>query len=350
MNILGINISHDSSSCLVKNGEVIYYLEEERLSKIKHYKISLSTIIFNGIERLKKYNITHLDYLTISTYRHETFEIEKFIINSIVKDIKDLNITIDNIIYDQEAHHLYHAYNAFYNSKFEEAGVLVCDGRGAYFDEFPQHRELETIYKFDKEKHELKFKHLSTFNYDNYNFVKKEILNKDYEIMLSNSISCGQLFTEFGIRNGFSENDAGKLMGMSSYGKCNQKIEWFDTTENNVIFNTFCIDLLMKEQKDNKSFIEKANLFKKLQFETKEYTIFLIQKTIEKANSNNIVLSGGYFMNCVNNYEYLKAFPNVNFYIDPICYDGGTAIGATYAVNKILNLPFNPINNLYLGG
>lgn len=350
MNILGINISHDSSSCLVKNGELIYYLEEERLSKIKHYRIGLKTMIFNGIERLKKYNITHIDYLTIATYRHETFEIEKFIINKIIKQIKDLNITIDNVIYDPESHHLYHAYNAFYNSKFNEAGVLICDGRGSYLDEFPTHRELETIYKFDKKNYQLKFKHLSTFNYENYNYVKKEVLIKDYEIMLSNSISCGQLFTEFGTKNDFGENDAGKIMGMSSYGKCNEKIEWFDIDENNVIINDFCINLMMQKENNQKSFIEKANLFKKLQFETKEYTIFLIQKTIEKANSNNIVLSGGYFMNCVNNYEYLKAFPNVNFYIDPICYDGGTAIGASYAVHKILNIPFNAINNLYLGG
>lgn len=350
MKVLGINISHDSSSCLMENGEIVYYIEEERISKIKHYKISLTTIIFNGIEKLRKYNVTHIDYLTIATHRHETFEIEKFIINSIIKQIKDLNITIDNVIYGFESHHLYHAYNSFYNSKFNEAGVLVCDGRGSYLDEFPTHRELESIYKFDKEKCELKFKHLSTFNCENDIYVKKQILIRDYEIMLSNSISCGQLFTEFGTKNDFGENDAGKIMGMSSYGKCNENIEWFDIDENNVIINDFCINLMMQKENNKKSFTEKANLFKKLQFETKEYTLFLIQKTIEKTKCNNIVLSGGYFMNCVNNYEYLKAFPNVNFYIDPICYDGGTAIGACYAVYNILNLPFNPIEGLYLGG
>ena len=48
-----------------------------------------------------------------------------------------------------------------------------------------------------------------------------------------------------------------------------------------------------------------------------------------KNKSNNIVLSGGYFLNCSNNFKYVKKYPNINFFVDPIPHDGGTAIGAT---------------------
>jgi carbamoyltransferase len=95
-----------------------------------------------------------------------------------------------------------------------------------------------------------------------------------------------------------------------------------------------------------------ADVAKKVQEETKKHTIKLIQKTIDMSKSNNVVLSGGYFLNCVNNYEYVKAFPDINFYIDPICYDGGTAIGACFYVwHHILGNPnkMQKLDSLYLG-
>ena len=37
MNILGLNyIFHDSSACLIKDGEIAFAVEEERLSRSKH--------------------------------------------------------------------------------------------------------------------------------------------------------------------------------------------------------------------------------------------------------------------------------------------------------------------------
>jgi len=47
-----------------------------------------------------------------------------------------------------------------------------------------------------------------------------------------------------------------------------------------------------------------------------------------KEINNNIVLSGGYFLNCSNNFKYVEKYPNLNFFVDPIPHDGGTAIGA----------------------
>ena len=44
-------------------------------------------------------------------------------------------------------------------------------------------------------------------------------------------------------------------------------------------------------------------------------------------DSTNIVLSGGYSLNCTNNYKYLQSFPDINFFVDPVPHDGGTAVG-----------------------
>ena len=94
---------------------------------------------------------------------------------------------------------------------------------------------------------------------------------------------------------------------------------------------------------------DKTKLAHRVQEATKEITIHRIQKAIDKSGCKNIVMSGGYFLNCVNNYEYLKAFPDVNFYIDPMAHDGGTSLGAVYFLCEALKLPINPIKDLYLG-
>jgi predicted NodU family carbamoyl transferase len=141
---------------------------------------------------------------------------------------------------------------------------------------------------------------------------------------------------------------------MSSYGTLEkEKVEWFHQYDNNYLFDCNVFRLIAKSKIYlSASFQEQADFAKKLQHETKQYCIKLIQKAIDLSNSNNVILSGGYFQNCVNNYAYLKAFPKINFYVDPICYDGGTAIGACFYVwHHILKHPnkMQKFNNLYLG-
>ena len=64
---------------------------------------------------------------------------------------------------------------------------------------------------------------------------------------------------------------------------------------------------------------------------------YTVQKKFEQRYSEliemttgNICLSGGCFLNCVANYKMKKKYPHINFYIEPIAHDGGTAIGAAY--------------------
>ena len=94
-----------------------------------------------------------------------------------------------------------------------------------------------------------------------------------------------------------------------------------------------------------------ASLAHKLQEETYNHTCRLIQKTIDMTGKNKIVLSGGYFLNCVNNYKYTKAFPEVEFFVDPMPHDAGTAIGAAkylwYGLTK--SKEKFPFKNIYFG-
>jgi len=64
------------------------------------------------------------------------------------------------------------------------------------------------------------------------------------------------------------------------------------------------------------------------QEETLNDVIELMEKAKTYSDCKNIILSGGYHLNCSNNFKLVKLFPEYNFFVDPICYDGGTAIGA----------------------
>ena len=69
---------------------------------------------------------------------------------------------------------------------------------------------------------------------------------------------------------------------------------------------------------------------------------------------NNVVISGGYGLNCVANYWYLKQLKdeNINLYVEPISNDAGTAIGAallTHYKQTNDNTSRNYADSLYLG-
>ena len=249
MNIVGVNISHDTSVCLMQDGKIIFYLEEERLCKRKSYITLDVRRPIQTLSKLKKY-INHVDYLIITTFGRELennlnydFIIGELLVNQLLK----LNVTLDKVILDAESHHLHHAYNAFYFSGFESAVVLVMDNSGSILANYSENendklifaREIESIYKFNNNSHKKIFKHYSTFSsmYERKKLNYKSL--NDSGDILSNRASVGGLFglVTKGIL-GLHYLDAGKTMGMSSYGNLDkEKIEWFSEHKNNVLFD-----------------------------------------------------------------------------------------------------------------
>ena len=115
--IAGISTGHNASTCLIKNGEIVFYIEEERLSRSKH-----DDFPFLGILKILDYT-SKIDYLAISTgggYFNETIPFIKFAIK--LGLINNFNQVSHN-----NEHHIYHAASGFYNSGFNEAVCVVID-------------------------------------------------------------------------------------------------------------------------------------------------------------------------------------------------------------------------------
>ena len=353
MYILGINISHDSSSCLLKDGEILFYREDERVSKLKHNSFVYqrpNPFVYYHSENIKQYT-NSIDHIIFSSFGDPSYDEE--IIQNVLKQLKDSGIEWNNAIFNENAHHLYHASIAAFSSGFDECACLVIDGSGSYLEKDPvPFREIESIYSFNlSEGFQRKYKHYSRLgksDYWEFNILKEE----GHDLVLSDSMGCGLLFNEFSFQLGYDSGyDAGKLMGLSSYGVNTGRYgKWFSYIDGvGITNNNLLYPLLNNISKRTEK--EQQDILKTLQEETKEHTIHLIEKSLDLCNTDKVVLSGGYFLNCVNNYHYLKKFPNVQFYVDPIAHDGGTAIGAAkylwWDITK--DKTIGKLDSLYLG-
>lgn len=352
MFILGVNISHHPSIALLKDGEMVYYMEDDRYNGHKEEEWMRGSMMRCLMDILKY--TSHLDHIIFASYGKDTVHYDYDypdcdVIWDVKKNLSMYGITFGESHYNWE-HHLYHACSGFYSSGFDDAAVLILDGGGVCFNDYITLRESESMYYFDGSEIET-IKKVYTPGDTCFKMKSKPILVDDKHV-LSTTASCGWIFNSLIHITGVSS--AGKLMGISPYGDSSKvdSSDWFvydestDTwvTDNQTILNSYrqCyndpkLDPQVYHRREL-NFDVVANLSKKAQDETRKHTIRLIQTLLDKVETKNVVLSGGYFLNCVNNYEYAEAFPQIKFYIDPTAHDGGTSIGAAkYLWHHVLN-------------
>ncbi len=401
MKILGINISHNQSSCLLEDGKVIYFLEDERASGVKNMMYQdddfvddfvAGTIKLYFIDKLKSYT-SHVDYIVFTSFDREktndTYDDDEYYVNLYLKILKENGITYDKYVFERDNHHIYHAANGFYASGFDDAVCLILDGGGSLLKDekiitkvFGNNdrqffRETESFFEFKYGESPKKLKQIwgyassSPERFDRLAFTDDDevVLHFDDDVITS-TWSNGQLFNILADILGFEDQgaSAGKVMGLASYAKDVEELEkrdfelmdWFveidgvEITTSQIKKFIFNPDFIYSF--DGPNFQEdlyiKARIAKKLQDETLNHTKKLIQKALELSSSRNVILSGGYALNCLNNYQYFDDLPeDVKIYIDPLANDAGTAMGAAkYLWYKLTNSTEKyPLTSLYLG-
>ena len=347
-NILGIHPGHNGSAALISDGKLIYYLEEERLSREKYdgNPFRVMSDIFS------KYKVNKLVI-------GGTNDISENIVLPLTSEnpyaclARKYNPNIEVIIMNQH-HHILHSLIARFKSGFKECAILIIDGAGTQQPIevskgiFTNGYEAETIL-LSKDKFDFKSLYKS-YGGDLNNSFKNDIIIID---STSTIVRCYEGISHY---LGFHPLEAGKTMGMSSYGKFNSNIpKLFKNGRGNksVFINRYpqhpIIDVENNPIFQDKDKI-KADLAWHIQNETQNEVVKLIQKTINLSKLNKICVVGGYGLNCVNNYFLKKTFPNTQIYHEPISHDGGTAIGAAIYgwVSSKKEIPIVP-NTLYLG-
>jgi carbamoyltransferase len=358
MNVLGLNRIHNSAVTYLENGELKFHLENERLSNIKY-----DSYPFLTLNQLKKYT-KHIDYMGIAGCNHlqqfESFtkmDVYSEYVQGLNKSFLDNGFEILDYGYN---HHFLHAAHAFYNSGFDTALCIVKDGMGSEYEINDNNfkpgsygREIASVFEGS---------YPATFyEVERDVYVPFECEYTKDHVTFTNSISEGLAFQKTAKHFGFHELDAGKVMGMASYGKEDNNLPpiYVDGKINKKLFNNDLSDtkeVLLNTKNypylDTTDFQIQANFAKALQEATQQKVFTDIIELIGKTGHKNICLSGGYFLNCVANYYYKKHLPkDVNIYIEPISSDAGTSWGAAkYLHHKTSNdTTKRPLKTLYTG-
>ena len=384
MRIIGINSSHDTSLCIMEDGEVVELFEEERERRDKYYSPSLENpelhvvdskgvadclinedgtpageLVFASFDRRVCQIDMDKEYLMENRLVAEEFaaalskeqltlkrleEIgEEFPKVSLKQDWhEDLDETIHDAMckqfhdveeyhFDTE-HHMYHAYSGYFLSPFfekgEDAMAIAWDGGGAkcLHEEYPNYQEIESIWRCSfedkavtpqwkkmsnhRELGSLASKYFPNMYYDSAHCITDLKVNdestRNIDTVFTSFPSSGMNFSNMSYAFGADTHGraAGKVMGMASYGRLlPDRPDRFDRH-------------IVAQMCEEESFKNACNV---------------IRRAMElNPKCHNLVLSGGFSLNCTNNYRYLQEFPELNIFVDPVPHDGGTAVGAAF--------------------
>ena len=334
--ILGFNPSHHGSVCLLQKGNVKFFIEEERISRKKHAGYPFRSFI----DLLQKHKITQLTWASPGLlYPINHLEYDKYLEDSIpiwlLLATSYQNNSIDCSDFSLEFHHTVHAAHAFYNSGFDKALSIVVDGSGSGIKKNLQNREHKSSYKCS---YPDIFTPIEKFSFG------RNSPNKEY-------VSDCRSYEGITQYLGWSRDEAGKTMGLSSYGKPDKNIPSFLGKQKHNIWKNIWDDpessgdlelntsnfpyLKLKTNpkewhKDSSKITNlEKNIAWRIQYDTQKHIGDFIERSIKKTGLKKVCCSGGYFLNCVANYYLKKRFPDIEFYFEPISNDAGTAIGAS---------------------
>jgi len=388
MNYIGINENHHASSCVIEEDGTIHFLEEERISRIKYDQVP--TFSFNEVmidvgkidENDNEYYVSNVSLLGGDAQKYPLYKFSKIDIND-PYFIQNYRVKVTDL---GDCHHNTHAVGAMSRSNFSDALIVVTDGMGSSVissDNLKFH-EYQSIYnvneKGDVDVLEKKYT-LSKFYSSKDKNIKQPtpVINYDNETKYHYSMGVGiaRLFESAAVKLGMTLNDSGKLMGLAPYGNAkNKKINFFlednETVdislirydpENNkkhfVCHESLDWDIIHSSWLNDKKKYEQrfADFAYQIQAQTQEYLYETIKKYLEKTKKTNVIITGGYGLNCVANYFIRKkldedfGFGKIKLFADPLSNDAGNSHGAAvnHLYDKTKKFRIANFNTLYLG-
>lgn len=343
--LLGISAYyHDSAACLLKDGQILSAVQEERFTRKKHdHRFPIHSIRYC----LKQAGITMADISTIVFYEKPFIKFERlletylaiaprglnsflkamplwikeklFLKNTILKELeKEYGKNVPQITFSE--HHLSHAASAFFPSPYEKSAVLCLDGVGEWATTTAWRGEGNQLVPL----WDIRFPH-----------------------------SLGLLYSAFTYYTGFKVNSGEyKVMGLAPYGKPTYVKQIYDhlidvkedgTFKLNMDYFDYHTGLKMTNEKFDALFgappraresqvsQREMDLARSVQEVTEEIVMKIARSLQKETGLENLCLAGGVALNCVSNGKLLREGPFKNIWIQPAAGDAGGALGAALA-------------------
>ena len=348
--ILGLNANHaDSSACLIKDGKLLFGIEEERINRVKHW----AGVPIQSIEECLKSTgidfseVTDISLNTnpLSNFGRKSFFFfknyllgkKKYEIAERIKrkiSIKDsINSKSNNCNFGSKVnthyidHHISHIASAYYASGFKDAVGLSIDGFGDFCSLSIAKCNEEGIKVIKK----IYFPHsLGIFYEAITQLIGFKNYGDEYKVMGLSSYGKPEFFEL--IKEKIFKKDTLFSLNTKYFNHTDRDFEYkfSNQPKQNQIFNDEIFRLFKKEElQNNQDFTKyKANIASSAQ---KIFEFFLrnICKEIKKINfSNNLVYAGGCALNSLANNQIL-----INNYFEKIFIpyapgDAGGSIGS----------------------
>ncbi len=380
---------HDPSAVLFHDGEVIFGVEEERYTRVKHAKktfpkqsiqacldhaeIELGDVdkiilpydpplgfkktdvffkrkIDDYISEIKDRSVSintdrpqHKSTGSTSPDEHSFHRIwgglkkikrqvdRKYFSTRIVeKKLQNMADSVPPI--ERRSHHLCHAAGAFHPTNFDNALVLTADGKGEY--------DSTVVWRGSKDGLERV---------------------KTYRIPNSLGHFYGAVTAYIGYR---PNNGEGKVMGLAPYGEYNKEIEnklrsvaTFGR-EYDVTYITrdglrsgagVLEDLFDRPRNPDTSEFDKfeKDLAFTSQILLEETVADIVKYYARKLNQSNVCFNGGVALNCKLNKRIMELDCVDEMFIQPVAHDAGLALGAGW--NEYKPKQIEPMTNVYWG-
>ena len=361
--VLGFSLAHDSSVCIINDGELEYFGREERYTREKRDKQP-----FIAIEKALNAAKGPID---IAVMQSPTS-------NPIVNDVfrcyvcKKAKLDPDHQWIDfTSEHHMAHAFNSFNNSGFDTALCLVIDRDGSQIwdpndqldvDDFGNAtcmhigRECESVYLMKSPQTcKAVYKAFWMLNPANPRSAGNEKagweqlikqLRSRYigsDISISSGYGITKVYESATTMIGEGPLENGKTMGLAAYGEeknypplFNGLVpidQYFNHEGWTVGVASQRYPILDKVTKEN--YKPYADWAYHVQKETQKAVNLMVQKYAAKTGVKNIILTGGYALNVVTNGYLLEKNPDLNFYFEPNADDTGNSLGAALAIYKL---------------
>jgi len=347
--ILGTGLSHNGSCVLLKNGEIVFAIEKERLTRIKHdggndtdairYCLDAEGITLDEVSlvvQCANFEIPKPDY-----FQGKRLFSEKG--NPPV-------ITI--------SHHLAHAYSAVGTSPFDACGVMVIDGCGSPLDQFLQlhPNAAKSISKSILEFPEMQCEKDSFYHFDGQ---KMQLLWKDFSVMSpyqehelslpTTKHSIGGFYAAMSHYVFGNMEDAGKLMGLAPYGTSGAffgNVFEFNSDGRLMVADDWKaqFDKPSKGKEDfYADFQYYANVARWAQEQVEQAVLKCFEIRLKDFPIKNVCYSGGVALNAVANAKLVRSNLADAWYFEPAAADNGLALGcAFYGWLEYFNKPKKP--------
>jgi carbamoyltransferase len=345
--ILGISaFYHDSAAAIVRDGEILGAVQEERFTRKKQdanfpinairYCVKEAGVSWSDIDLVTFYEkpLLKFDRLleTYMCYAPKGFKSFRMAIPLWLKEkLFQRQLLVD--LLEKEAdyidwnsrlrfteHHESHAASAFYPSPFKEAAILTMDGVGEWATTSTAVGVDNQITMLD----EIHFPH-----------------------------SLGLLYSAFTYYTGFKVNSGEyKVMGLAPYGEPKYAQLIMDHLVDihpdgsfrlNMEYFDYCTGLTMTNRKFDELFgrpprrpenlltQRDMDLAASIQAVTEEIVLRLTRSLAKKTGQKNLCLAGGVALNCVANGKVLRDHSFDDLWIQPAAGDAGGSIGAALA-------------------